>query len=79
MTDWTRSTDFQRSFLACSYFFGTRGEALTGALGAVALGPAAAELVRGLRSSERSERARALARELGRLSSALDEGGLSRC
>ena len=78
MTDWARSVDFQRSLVACRYFFGTRGEALADALGGLPLQPAAADALRGLSHSERAERAKALAAELGRLSTALDERGLWR-
>lgn len=78
MTDWARSADFQRSLLAGRYLFGTRGEALADALSGLALTPAAADTLRGLSHAERNERARALAAELGRLSTALDERGLWR-
>ena len=78
MTDWARSADFQRSLVAGRYLFGARGEALADALGSVALVPAAADTLRGLCHAERNERARALAAELGRLSTALDDRGLWR-
>ena len=73
-----RSTEFQRSFVAMRYYFGARGEALTCALGALALQPAAADALRGLASEQKAERARVLAVELGRLAAALDERSLAR-
>jgi len=78
VTVWARSADFQRSLLALRYFFGTRGEALSDAFGDLPLQPAAAEVLRRLCHAERAERAKTLAGELGRLSSALDERGLWR-
>lgn len=78
VTVWARSADFQRSLLAVRYFFGTRGEPLADALTGLPLQPAAADVLRGLCSAERTERAQALAAELGRLSTALDERGLWR-
>jgi hypothetical protein len=78
VTNWARSADFQRALLAGRYLFGTRGEALVDALSSLPLAPSAADLLRGLCHSERNERARALAGELGRLSTALDERGLWR-
>jgi hypothetical protein len=73
-----RSPDFQRSFVALSYFFGARGAALGDALQALPLQAPAADLLRGLGHAERSERAKALGAELARLSAALDERGLWR-
>jgi hypothetical protein len=73
-----RSPDFQRTFLALRYFFGARGADLSEPLSAVGLHPAAAEVHMGLGRTERSERARVLAAELGRLATTLDERGLWR-
>lgn len=73
-----RSPDFQRAFVAMRYYWGQRGPGLADALGNVTLAPAAAEVLTGLCHAERSERARALGAELGRLASALDERGLWR-
>lgn len=73
-----RSSDFQRTFLALRYFFGARGAQLSDALEGFSLHPAAADVLRGLCHSERNERARALAVELGRLATALDQRGLWR-
>ncbi|HVY24908.1 MAG TPA: hypothetical protein VHB79_00100 [Polyangiaceae bacterium] len=78
VTVWARSSDFQRSLLALRYFFGTRGESLADALGELPLQPAAADVLRRLCHTDRPERAKALAGELGRLSTALDERGLWR-
>lgn len=78
VTVWARSADFQRSLLAMRYFFGTRGESLADALAGSPLQPAAADVLRGLCDAERTERARTLAAELGRLSTALDERGVWR-
>jgi hypothetical protein len=78
VTVWIRSADFQRAFLAGGYLFGARGEAVGDALSSLPLQPVAADLLRGLCHTERNERARALAGELGRLSTALDERGLWR-
>jgi hypothetical protein len=73
-----RSSDFQRAFLAMRYFFGTRGAELSDALDGLGLHPAAADVLRGLCHSERNERARVLAGELGRLATALDRRSLWR-
>lgn len=73
-----RSSDFQRSFVAMRYFWGTRGPALADALEQVGVSPAAADALRGLCHPERAERAAALGSELGRLATALDERGLWR-
>jgi hypothetical protein len=73
-----RSPDFQRSFVASSYFFGARGAALGDALAGLPLQPPAADLLRGLNHEARAERAKALGAELARLSAALDERGLWR-
>jgi hypothetical protein len=73
-----RSSDFQRSFLALRYYFGARGAVLAEPLAAVGLQPGSAETLRALCDEARSERAKALAAELGRLATALDERGLWR-
>ena len=73
-----RSSDFQRSFLALRYYFGARGAVLAEPLAAVGLQSASADTLRGLCQEERTERARVLAVELGRLATALDERGLWR-
>lgn len=73
-----RSVGFQRTFLAMRYFFGARGPELAEPLAAVGLEPTGAEALRGLCHEERSERAKALAVELGRLATALTERGLWR-
>ncbi len=73
-----RSSDFQRAFLALRYFFGARGPELAQPLEGVGLQAPAADVLAGLSHAERGERARALAVELGRLASALDQRGLWR-
>ena len=73
-----RSADFQRSFLAMRYYWGVRGEELAAPLQGVDLRPAAADALSSLGQAERSERARALGNELGRLAAALDQRGLWR-
>jgi hypothetical protein len=73
-----RSPDFQRAFVAVRYYLGARGPALSDALEAAGLQPAAADLVTGLSHPDRGERAKALGSELGRLSTALDQRGLWR-
>lgn len=73
-----KSPDFQRSFLALSYFWGARGAALTDGLTGTPLQTAAADTLSALCHAERSERARALGLELGRLAAALDQRGLWR-
>jgi hypothetical protein len=64
--------------LGLRYFFGARGEALADAFADLPLQPAAADALRGLCDAQRAERAKTLAGELGRLSTALDERGLWR-
>lgn len=78
VTNSVRSPDFQRTFLALRYYFGARGQALAEPLAAVGLPPGSADTLRGLCHAERSERAKALAAELGRLAAALDARGLWR-
>lgn len=75
-----RSPDFQSSFLAMSYFWGARGDQLAVPLSGVGVGlrPAAADALSRLCHAERSERAKALGAELGRLAIALDQRGLWR-
>lgn len=60
------------------YFFGTRGEALLQPLSAVGVTPAASDVESRLSKSERSERAKTLAAELGRLAAALEAQGVIR-
>jgi hypothetical protein len=74
----TRSAEFQRSFVAMRYFWGARGAALTDALDASGLQPATADTLSALCHAERTERARGLSVELGRLATALDQRGLWR-
>lgn len=64
--------------MALCYYFGARGESLSAGLGAVYPHAATTELLAMLGNSERATRAQALAAELGRLSSALDQRGLVR-
>jgi len=73
-----RSPDFQRTFLAIRYYFGTRGPALADALDGVGVVPVAADVLSGLGHAERSERAKVLGAELGPLATALDRRGLWR-
>jgi hypothetical protein len=73
-----RSPDFQRAFVAMRYFWGVRGPALLDALEGVGVHGATADVVDGLCHAERSERAKALGAELGRLAAALDARGLWR-
>ncbi|MDF3067618.1 MAG: hypothetical protein K0R38_3219 [Polyangiaceae bacterium] len=73
-----RSSEFQRAFLALGYFFGARGPVLAEPLAGVGLQSTSADVLRGLCHEERSERAKTLAVELGRLATALDERGLWR-
>jgi hypothetical protein len=67
-----RSSDFQRAFVAMSYYFGVRGEALGEPLAGLGLTPAATDTLGRLAATERTERARALGAELGRLATALE-------
>jgi hypothetical protein len=60
------------------YFWGARGEELAMPLQSLGLRPAAADALSGLCHAERSQRAHALAAELGRLATALDRRGLWR-
>jgi hypothetical protein len=78
VTSSARSSDFQRAFVALRYFWGARGDALVDALQPVGVQPAAAAVLAGLTQSERSERARVLAAELGRIATALEQRSLSR-
>lgn len=73
-----RSPDFQRAFLAFRYYLGARGHALAEPLATVGLQAAGADTLHGLCHSERGERAKALATELGRLAAELDARGLWR-
>ena len=73
-----RSPDFQRAFVAMRYFWGTRGPALADALEGVGVQAATADVLIGLCHVERTERAKALGAELGRLATALDARGLWR-
>jgi len=73
-----RSPDFQRAFVAMRYYFGMRGPALADALDGLGVQASTAEVLSGLCHPERSERAKALGAELGRLALALDERGLWR-
>ena len=74
----TLSPDFQRAFLAMRYLWGARGLELGAGLESIGLTPAAADVLRGLAHAERQQRAAALASELGRLASALDQRSLWR-
>ena len=60
------------------YYWGARGPALADALDAVGLLPAASDVLAGLCNAERTERARVLAAELGRLATTLEQRGLGR-
>jgi len=60
------------------YYFGLRGPTLADAIEGVGVQAATADLLRGLCHAERTERAKALGAELGRLATALDERGLWR-
>jgi hypothetical protein len=62
--------DFERAFVAVSYFLGRRGDELTRHLSSKTA--AAARLERALGAEEREARARALAAELGRIIAALE-------
>jgi hypothetical protein len=70
-----RAADFQRCFVAISYYYGARGAELTAALDGVGVAAAAADVVSSLGHAERSERARALGAELGRLAHELERRG----
>lgn len=72
------SADFQRAFLSMRYFWGARGAELSGALDAGATSSAAADLLQRLGHAERDQRATALAVELGRLATALEQRSLWR-
>lgn len=74
----TLSPDFQRAFLAMRYFWGARGVDLGAGLDRVGLTPAAADVLRGLTDAARERRAAALASELGRLATSLDQRSLWR-
>jgi hypothetical protein len=78
VTGFARSADFQRSFVAMRYYWGARGAELAAELDAVGVVPAAADVLASLRHEQRSERARALGAELGRLALELDRRGLWR-
>jgi hypothetical protein len=73
-----RSPDFQRAFVAMRYFWGMRGPALSDALEGFGVHVVTADVVSGLCHAERTERAKALGAELGRLATALDARGLWR-
>jgi hypothetical protein len=70
-----RSADFQRCFVAISYYFGARAAELTAALDGVGIAAAAADVVSSLGHAERPERARVLGAELGRLAQELERRG----
>jgi hypothetical protein len=55
------------------YFWGARGLELGSGLEGVGITPAAADVLRGLSQPAREERAAALAAELGRLATTLDQ------
>jgi hypothetical protein len=78
VTNWARSPDFQRAFVALRYYFGARGAALTEGLEGTPLQPAAADVVSGLCHVERDKRAQALGVEPGRPAATLDQRGLWR-
>jgi hypothetical protein len=71
-----RSADFQRAFVALRYFFGARGAALGEGLEHVGTQTATADVLSALSHADRSERARALSAELGRLAAALEQRSL---
>jgi hypothetical protein len=60
------------------YYWGTRGAGLGDALEGLGIQAATADVLNGLCHAERSERAKVLGAELGRLAAALDERGLWR-
>ena len=60
------------------YFWGARGLDLGSGLESVGVAPAAAETLRRLSHPTRDERAAALAAELGRIATALDQRSLWR-
>lgn len=78
VTTVARSSDFQRAFVAMRYFFGARGEALLQPLSTLGVAPAASDVGSGLCKSERGDRAKTLAAELGRLAAALETQGIVR-
>jgi hypothetical protein len=73
-----RSPPFQSAFVALSYFWGARGQALQEAVPEAAQQPATRNLLKGLMHPERAERAAALAGALAQLSSELDQARLDR-
>ena len=64
--------------MAMRYFWGVRGPELADALEGLGVQPLTADVLTGLSHNERSERAKVLGVELGRLAAALDERGLWR-
>jgi hypothetical protein len=76
VTSSPRSPDFQRAFVALRYFWGARGNQLSDGFGKLPLCHATADLLQQLSVEERSERARALGAELGRLAAALEQRSL---
>ncbi|MBK8997080.1 MAG: hypothetical protein IPM35_15210 [Myxococcales bacterium] len=66
----TNPEDFERAFVAVSYFLDQRGEALTAPLGGG--GEAARRLALALGHPERNARAVVLAREIARVAQALE-------
>ena len=60
------------------YFWGMRGPALSDAFAGVGVHGATADVLTGLCHTERTERAKALGAELGRLAAVLDARGLWR-
>ena len=71
-----RSPDFQRTFVAMRYYWGSRDAALADAFGALPVHPATADLLQDLGHAERAKRAQALGLELGRLATALEQRSL---
>jgi hypothetical protein len=73
-----RSADFQRAFVALRYFWGARDQALSDGFEHVACAPAASSAVAQLAHPDRARRAQALAAELARIATALEERSLQR-
>jgi hypothetical protein len=71
-----RSAEFQRTFVALRYFWGTRGDALAAGFGSLQPHGQVSDLLSALGGASQQGPAQALGAELARLAAELEQRGL---